>query len=80
MELDIKKFTAGTRQVRVATWIEILVITPHRASRKTSVSYVLEFVQKHPDAPNAKAIRVVKESAWIHRLHTMSPLGLNRDW
>jgi hypothetical protein len=41
--------------------------------------YVLEFVHVPPDHPQAKSTRLErkKESTWIHRLRTMSPLGLN---
>ncbi|XP_064633637.1 uncharacterized protein LOC135491594 [Lineus longissimus] len=39
--------------------------------------FVLEFIHASPDADNSKNIRPAKESTWIHRLRTMSLLGLN---
>lgn len=48
----------------------------HRGLEDISI-YVLEFVHVPPDHADSKTIRLRQESAWIHRLRTMSPHGLN---
>jgi hypothetical protein len=48
----------------------------HNGLEDTSI-HIVEFIHTPPDHKLAKATRLEKESNWIHRLRTVSPMGLN---
>ena len=39
--------------------------------------YVLEFIHADPESDRSKALRKDRETAWIARLNTLVPNGLN---